>query len=318
MMKHIFSLLICSAIIFLAGCREQALNPFYTNEYVVNVAEINGAWESIEDGDRKIEQELREIWHVAQGKKNLEIIEGGAVTSQLAMTIFQIDSDYFMDLTAGDMANNTVGSNWLSHVMPTHSLYKIEITAENLILLPFDFQWLKEAVEKQEFQLPYVNAEVNTGLFTASPEEWIDFLEKNRNLDKAFNQKERKIFVRNRTADDFFSAYQDWQRALEENSSVKISSRADDYITLESYRKMAAFGEPVLPLLMAKIQAGEKNGWQESEFFLWYAVREITGVDLSTPNEFLGESEIAYRYLTWWREQLLKIFEQKFGQKDTS
>lgn len=307
--------LICSTIIFLAGCREQALNPFYTKEYVVELAEINGAWETIEDNGRKIEQELREIWRVDQEKKNLEIIEAGAVTSRLAMTIFQIGSDYFMDLTAGDLANQTVGLNWLNHVMPTHSLYKIEITADNLILLPFDFQWLKEAVKKQKFQLPYADAEDNTGLFTASPEEWIEFLEKNQDLDQAFNRKEKKIFLRNKTAEDFFSAYQDWQ-TFQENLSVKVSLKSDDHIADESYQRITALGEPVLPLLIAKIESGAKNGWPESEFFLWHAIRDITGVDLSKPNEFLGESEIALRYLGWWREQLSKILEQKFGQED--
>ena len=101
-------------------------------------------------------------------------------------------------------------------------------------------------------------------------------------------------------SDEFEGAYQEWLEYIE-SFEVAISSHSEPYFNNRFFRRMVEMGEPALPLIFGKIREGQRTQWQEGQFFLWYAVKEITGVDLSEEGQ--SEQEKAIRYLEWWERK---------------
>ena len=82
----------------------------------------------------------------------------------------------------------------------------------------------------------------------------------------------------------------EWKEYIDK-PKVKLSSRTNDYVDCEPYRKIEALGTSILPNLIEKMKQGE--------YLLWYAVRNISNIDLKE-NDFEGEQEIANKYIKWW------------------
>ena len=98
----------------------------------------------------------------------------------------------------------------------------------------------------------------------------------------------------------FTELHNQWQEYIR-RPEVKISSRSQDYINCKPYKDIVALGHSALPYLIQKIKEGKNNSWNEGQFFLWYAAREISGVNLVKNDEkILNEQEVAERYLNWW------------------
>lgn len=108
----------------------------------------------------------------------------------------------------------------------------------------------------------------------------------------------------------FETLYGEWQDYWHQ-PPVVFSSRSDEIIDCRAYRDIAKLGEEVLPYLIEKMESGWRKDWSEGEFFLWYAVREISGVDLPRDSLFYSEQDMAAKYISWWKEQQRKRQEGK-------
>ena len=97
----------------------------------------------------------------------------------------------------------------------------------------------------------------------------------------------------------FISLYDQWQGYIQ-RPEIKISSRSQDYINCSVYANIVELGKPVLPYLIQELEDGKNLSWNDGQFFLWYAVREISGIDLTRPDEVISEQEVAERYIKWW------------------
>lgn len=86
----------------------------------------------------------------------------------------------------------------------------------------------------------------------------------------------------------FDQAVNDWKNYL--NANLKFSSRSSDYIDCEPFQKIVSFGPQILPVLIEKIKEGD--------FMLWYAVRDISKINLRK-SEFESEQQTAEKYIRW-------------------
>jgi len=103
-------------------------------------------------------------------------------------------------------------------------------------------------------------------------------------------------------SDGFASLYAQWQAHIN-RPQVKLRSDIRSYIDCKPFREITALGKPALPLIMKKLEEGNAGGWNEAQFFLWHAARDISGTDLSKDKPPAGEQEMALRYIKWWTEQ---------------
>lgn len=282
-----------------SGCLEQSSQPYYLKEYRVDLPELNGAWNLVEKDQNQGESTA--TWFI-EGE-NLKVYEANAAISYLNIVFFQIDNDLFADLTAGELKNNSVGPHWLVHVVPIHTLAKVVVGQDTVNLLPLNEEWLNQTLGNGSVSLRHLKVNGSSRLFTADSEDWIEFLRKNKDQEGIFDVENSYILKREQSKEQFFKVYQDWQNFLN-SSDARVSSRTDDYILSEPYQAIIQLGEPVIPFLIAHMREGEQTSWQESQFFLWPAVRFLTGVDLSDKKGSLGEQEMAHRYIEWWDEKM--------------
>lgn len=126
-------------------------------------------------------------------------------------------------------------------------------------------------------------------------------------MDKNNHQEENPQYVNFELIQEKFEdLYNQWQNYMKE-PKVKISSRSQDYISCAPYRDIINLGRPVLPFLIQKMHRGKVSAWNEGQFLLWYAVREISGVNLIKDDEVISEQEIAERYINWYTGTLPKV-----------
>ena len=98
----------------------------------------------------------------------------------------------------------------------------------------------------------------------------------------------------------FQELYNQWQ-AYVQKPEIKLSSRSQDYVNCEPYRGIVALGESGLPYLIQKMEEGKRSSWNQAQFFLWHAAREMSGVNLVKEAETISEQEATGRYIDWWK-----------------
>jgi len=104
------------------------------------------------------------------------------------------------------------------------------------------------------------------------------------------------------TQDKFEGFYAQWQEYIK-SPRIQLSSNPRTYTDCKPFSDMISLGRPALPLLIAKMKQGDAAGWSESQFFLWHAVKEITGTDLASGGASAIEQQTARLYIDWWEKQ---------------
>jgi len=115
------------------------------------------------------------------------------------------------------------------------------------------------------------------------------------------------------TEDRFDTLYRRWQAHINA-PRVQLSSNPSDYVECKPFRDLAALGQAALPRLIGTMAEGNSTGWKESQFFLWYAIKDISGIDLSRGGEISGQQEIALLYLDWWETRPQQPIRRRSGQ----
>jgi hypothetical protein len=102
--------------------------------------------------------------------------------------------------------------------------------------------------------------------------------------------------------DKFSRLYAEWQNYINQ-PKIQFSSRFDARTNCKPYEEIINMGNPAVPLLIEKMEKGKSTNWGEREYYLWYAVRHITGIDFSVQDDAIGVKSIAEKYIHWWRQQ---------------
>ncbi len=153
------------------GCIDntvQSLNPFYTEEAVVELPQLEGEWLSFLVLDDDVLQMNIKPWVFEGG--TIKIFDEDRKVSVARIKFFQIEDSYFTDIVMAnfnldlfdDVDDDMIGSDmnllthstftlWsMSHWRPVHVVYKVQIDEDNTSLLftPLSFGWLEKIVEQ--------------------------------------------------------------------------------------------------------------------------------------------------------------------------
>ena len=205
---YLFLLVLLSSIF--VGCIDnpvQSLNPFYTEDAVVELPQLEGEWLSFLVLDDDILQMNIKPWVFEDSK--IKIFDENRKVSVARTKFFQIEDSYFADivmanfdlddfenedLLSSDM-NFTTFTFWsMSHWRPVHVVYKVQIDQDNtsLVLTPLSFDWLAKILEENPDLIPLIEQSdtyspfVDSSLANVTSETWMSFLEKYRYEEKAF------------------------------------------------------------------------------------------------------------------------------------
>ena len=202
-----------------AGCIDidnpvQSLNPFYTEDAVVEFPQLEGEWLSFfVFEDDSVSQMNIKPWILEDSR--LKIFDENRKVSVARIKFFQIEDSYFAnivmanfnldldddfkneDLLSSDpnVLANTMFTFWsMSHWRPVHVVYKVQIDQDNtsLLLTPLSFDWLAKILKENPDLIPLIEQSntdspfADSSLANATSETWMSFLEKYRHEEKAF------------------------------------------------------------------------------------------------------------------------------------
>lgn len=212
---YLFLLILLSNIF--AGCIDidntvQSLNPFYTDEAVVEFPQLEGEWLSfiVLDGD-VLPMNIKP-WVFEDN--TVKIFDEDRKVSVARIKFFQIEDSYFADIVMANfnldlfddsnddmlpsdmnLLTNTAFTFWsMFHWRPVHLVYKVQIDKDNtsLVLTPLSFDWLEKILEENPDLIPLIEQSNTDSPFTgpslanATSETWMSLLKKYRDEEKAF------------------------------------------------------------------------------------------------------------------------------------
>lgn len=168
--------------LLLSGCYVQSLHPFYLAETQIEFPEIAGPWQPVDETTKEPEGTP---WTF---EKNTIITFHDDVASEIEVHYFEVEGRVFADWTAGDLDDEAPPNPyWVTHVVPTHSVFRVRHTEQALVLTPLDIDWLDKALKAGDLSLSHVVVDDDRRIFTVSPEIWTRFLIEYGDDPEAFN-----------------------------------------------------------------------------------------------------------------------------------
>lgn len=200
-MKRILAL---TALIFAlglpTGCVVQSGGPYHMPEAKMDTPpEFRGQWKLVDgplmdDEDRKALAQLPP-WEF--GESEVTSYDKHGVSSVLVVSFFRIGKQLYCDSQpAPPDEGRAPNEYWTDHVMPTHLLSKVEQQGDRLTFVTLGASWLEEQVKQGNLNLPNLPLGEGLLLYTATPEQWRDFLTRYGDDPQAFPPDNALVFRR--------------------------------------------------------------------------------------------------------------------------
>ncbi len=195
-MKKLVVLVFCVVALFCSSC-VRSLNPFYTDEVKIDCKEIKGLWLMQEEGKAgKCEQ----VWQFGDDK--VRTCSDKGVCGILKTVYFRIGDSIFMDTTAGDLREGVVNEWWQMHMLPVHFVSKVVINGDVMVVKPLNNDWFKENIGSSGLSVAQIKTNQYDSLaLDVKPADWVQFLGKYANDEKAFSGKVQYTFKRSKVHD---------------------------------------------------------------------------------------------------------------------
>ena len=183
----------------LSGCFLQSLQPFNTKDLVVELPAIEGQWVLVKEGDTAVTDKYLQPWLF--GKEKVTAFAEG-LPSDLGVTYFKVEGTTFVDIVPYDFDDFTCRNRWwLIHVVPVHTVCRVELSGNGLKMVPLDGTWVAGMLENKQLSLAHAMAEQeeDTPVLTATTEELVLFLKQYGQHAKAFPASSTLHFQRLQT-----------------------------------------------------------------------------------------------------------------------
>jgi len=194
-MKKIILPLLLS--VFLSGCYVQSLYKFYTDDLKIELPQIVGDWTSEILMGEDVSNKKISPWKFTQ-QNTIETYDKDNRYSELEVVYFRIGDNIFIDFTAGNPLRESrdfCNFFWGAGITLTHSLCKVSIEDNNLIIIPLNIKWFEDRIEKKKLGLSFVKADKDSNyIFTAPTNQWILFLKKYADDQDVFDEEYRFVF----------------------------------------------------------------------------------------------------------------------------
>jgi len=185
--KLLSLIFLCSCF---SGCIAQSLNPFFTKDTLIEMPQLNGEWILLENMGDDVSDKNIKPWIFREGE--LQTYNEDGYEGLLKVHFFKVKENTFIDFTAGDLSIDVdISELWVFNVAPVHTICKVEIKDDLLILKPMNYEWIDAAIEDKKILLPHIVVEANDDikLITAKSEDWIVFLEEYGDDEEVFTEE---------------------------------------------------------------------------------------------------------------------------------
>ena len=140
--------------LLLSGCVVQSLTPYYVEAARAPMPEALGSWTPVVRNGKKTEQTGEAPWTVGQDRAIVFDDQGNR--APLRIVFFRVGDARFVDITAAAPPAGSVNLLWLFHVVPVHTLCKVEVHGDRMVLLPMDPTALHAIEARHDLGLPHI------------------------------------------------------------------------------------------------------------------------------------------------------------------
>jgi hypothetical protein len=177
-MKKLLVFMALALALALTGCIPSSIHPFYTENDLVFDPNLIGSWGDADTETTFIERADSLVYKISlEDKSGRAAFEGH---------LFKINGVLFLELFP-DADELKINETYKQHLIPVHSLYRIEQTEPDLILNAIDYNWLMKLNEMDDQTSPVDFLEIEGRLFLSSPTEKLQaFIAANLDTPGAF------------------------------------------------------------------------------------------------------------------------------------
>jgi hypothetical protein len=214
MKKHILIMILLLPLL-ITGCLVKSLHPFFTEKDIVFDKSLIGNWIDPDSSSWEIRQYMKVTGLFKPEKPDptyLITFKDKKGTGIFHGRLFRLENQLYIDFYPEeiDMENELMGF----HMVPSHSLAKIELLSGKIIIRWYNEEWLLNLFKQNRIRIaheriPYENGSYNDRDFqvvlTAPTEDLQKFIKKYGNDPKAFsneNNREDYTFVLTRKKQD--------------------------------------------------------------------------------------------------------------------
>jgi len=176
-MRKLICLLGIILVLGMSGCFVLSVNPAYTESDLVFDSALIGNW-----GEKGQSEGITIEADDSTGYTLTSIEDSLAGTFDAHL--FRLGETLFLDLyptEPGWKYNET----WMMHMVPTHSVYRVDRIEPELVLTPLDYDWLAGVLKEHPEKLKHADVQ-DYVLVTASTEPFREFLLQNAENPDAF------------------------------------------------------------------------------------------------------------------------------------
>jgi hypothetical protein len=189
---------------FLSGCLILSFYPFYSEKDLFENDILTGKW---------IDEDSL-VWdftHPVIKTNNLETINKKTYNLNLAdydfkitsynVNLFKLDNTYFLDFYVEKIENQPSAPSkndvtwWSLHLLPVHTIAKLNIESDTLKISWFDVTWLEEQIKEKKIKINHEN-NGNNILLTAKTKDLQKMISKYAESEEAFKEGVKLILVR--------------------------------------------------------------------------------------------------------------------------
>ena len=173
-MPRLLGLVLVVALV-LSGCVVRSLTPIYTTDDLVFVPEIEGTWNTDQDGETMsfVRDDDGYIFSYVEGDEQVS----------LSAHFARIGKKTYLDLTIHD--DNAWKGPYGMYATPVHMFYEAEVRDKVLRMRAMDNDWVKERREKGRLWIDHV-VQDDTTLLTADTARVQRFIRHWANTDEAW------------------------------------------------------------------------------------------------------------------------------------
>jgi hypothetical protein len=156
------------------GCVVVSVQPYADEEQAVEVPQVIGQWQPLKkvgDGWADVDGAA---WTFAESR--IVTVDEDGRRGPLEARYFRLDGRLYLDAMAGDPDKLNAADWWTVHVVPVHTLCRVEIEGDRLALVPLSWDWLEDRRKDGELGLSSAPTVDDGRVYTCTTAEWQAFL----------------------------------------------------------------------------------------------------------------------------------------------
>lgn len=164
-MKKVITSAALMTLLLLSACFQKSLNPFYSEETLIQLPELEGTW--IDNHQYRITIESVDGLHYLMTAEE----EEGQSKAELSVHVFKLFQTIFMDVYVEDIEPEPTNSYYAYNVIPTHNVFKMDNLEGKWVLKPLLSKWTENMISNGILKIGEVKTNQDERILTGSTEE---------------------------------------------------------------------------------------------------------------------------------------------------